>query len=122
MAKPDGMVTLADGSTIKLEPGEVLVAAPKPGVLPEVASTAGETQTLFGTIVYNSRSKLWRLRFANAAEDDPFGGVVTLRGIEPFAHGLRDGMQVSVRGELVHAQTQSLNPDFAVRDVAVGGK
>jgi hypothetical protein len=113
--------TVIDVKSLNLAPGEQLINVTE-AMLPPVAAVQGDQLTLVGALVHNPRTNLWRLRFIGASDDDAFGGVVTLRGHERFLGTMKDGQTVAVKGGLVHAQTKSLNPDFAVSDVKVVGQ
>jgi hypothetical protein len=114
-------IATSPAAPVELQPvslTESAVGTATAAELPAPTQAAGEQQIMLGVLHFNPRNKIWRLRYVAAGDDDDAqGGVVTLRGVEPFAHQLKSGMTVSVRGGLVHSQTKSLAPDFAVSEV-----
>lgn len=79
-------------------------------------------QTLVGTLQYDAKSNVWRLRYVSANADDRQVGEVTLRGIEPYVNSLKDQLTVSVRGEVTATATKSIAPDFNVSEVNIVGQ
>lgn len=75
-------------------------------------------RTLVGTLQFNPKNNVWRLRHLGLSTDDK-GGEVTLRGIEPYANSLKDHMTVSVRGELATGSSKSQVHDFNVVEVNI---
>jgi hypothetical protein len=77
-------------------------------------------RTLVGTLQYNSKTNVWRLRHLGIGPDDQQGGEVVLRGIEPYANSLKDKLTVSIRGELSATTTRFM--DFNVSEVNIVGQ
>jgi hypothetical protein len=75
---------------------------------------------LFGVLDYNARHGTWRLRFADAAEEDRYGGVVTLDGVGRQMDGFTSGQFVRVEGGLVDSETHGVSPAYRVKDMRPG--
>jgi hypothetical protein len=75
--------------------------------------------SLTGKLYFSPRTKTWLLRYIPIEEEDHFGGVMTLVGIDPADRSLRPGMTVSVRGRLSNQNTTELSPDFVLQEIKV---
>ena len=79
-----------------------------------VAGHSPDYRTLCGKV--RSFRGNFRLRYADASEDDRYGGSVSLEGvIEP----LRDGYQICVQGQLIPAADRFATPRFQVKSIEV---
>jgi hypothetical protein len=58
--------------------------------------------------------KSWRLRYADIAQEDPYGGVVVLDGGTELSR-LHDGQQVRVTGVFVPPETRTSSATFRVK-------
>ncbi len=81
-----------------------------------------ETRTIVGSLRYDARANIWRLRHVGLGNDDQKVSEVTLKGIEPYANSLRDGMTVSIRGELTTGGTLAQSGLFAISEVNIVGQ
>ena len=62
--------------------------------------------------------KSWRLRYADVAQEDPYGGVVVLDG-GPELGRLRDGQHVRVTGVLVPPETRTSSATYRVKTIEI---
>jgi hypothetical protein len=72
---------------------------------------------LFGVLDYNARRGVWRLRYADAGEEDRYGGCVTLDGVGRQMEGYVAGQFVRVEGTLVDASSHGISPAYRVKDM-----
>jgi hypothetical protein len=72
---------------------------------------------LFGTLDYNRRTGVWRLRYADAGDEDRYGGCVTLDGIGRQMQDFASGQTVRVEGALVDAESKDVSPSYRVKDM-----
>jgi hypothetical protein len=110
------------------------VPAANPAPMPVVAaSPAGPSpqyynspdySILFGVLDYNARRGTWRLRFADAGDEDRYGGSVTLDGIGRQMEGYVSGQFVRVEGGLVDPESHDASPAYRVKEMrpATAGK
>jgi hypothetical protein len=79
---------------------------------------------LFGVLDYNARRGTWRLRYADAGEEDRYGGSVTLDGIGRQMEGYTSGQFVRVEGGLVDSESRDASPAYRVKEMrpATAGK
>jgi len=63
--------------------------------------------------MYSAARNAWRLRYAPAEVEDPYGGSVTLLGIDASA-GLRQGQQARVEGRLKDPSSSEPSPPYQV--------
>jgi hypothetical protein len=75
---------------------------------------------LFGVLDYNARRGTWRLRYADAGDDDRFGGSVTLDGIGRQMDGYVSGQFVRVEGALADPDSRDGSPAYRVKDMRPG--
>jgi hypothetical protein len=72
---------------------------------------------LFGVLDYNARRGTWRLRFADAAEEDRYGGSVTLDGVGRQMRDYVSGQSVRVEGALVDPESRDVSPAYRVKEM-----
>jgi hypothetical protein len=79
---------------------------------------------LFGVLDYNARRGTWRLRYADAGDEDRYGGSVTLDGIGRQMDGFSGGDYVRVEGGFVNPESTEPSPAYRVKEMrpATGGK
>lgn len=79
---------------------------------------------LFGVLDYNPRRGTWRLRYADAGDEDRYGGSVTLDGVGRQMAGYASGQFVRVEGNLVDPESHDPSPAYRVKDMrpATAGK
>jgi hypothetical protein len=110
--------------------GPVATATPAPTHLHEtrVASAPSEQTApkyynspdysiLFGVLDFNARRGIWRLRYADAGDEDRYGGCVTLDGVGRQMDGYASGQFVRVEGALSDAESKAINPAYRVKDM-----
>jgi hypothetical protein len=71
---------------------------------------------LQGELLYSSVRGVWRLRYAAAEDEDPYGGSVTLVHVDASL-GLQAGDRVRVTGKLINPKTSEPSPYYNVRQV-----
>ena len=111
------------------------IAAPAPAAVPTPMPAATEPSSpaaqyynspdysiLFGVLDYNARHGTWRLRYADASEEDRYGGVVTLDGVGRQMEGYTSGAFVRVEGGLVDPESHDVSPAYRVKDMRPGEK
>jgi hypothetical protein len=108
------------------------VTAPTPAVATATPASAPTTSTpqegasppyynspdysiLFGVLDYNARRGAWRLRYADAGEEDRYGGCVTLDGVSRQMEGYASGQFVRVEGTLVDPTSRAISPAYRVK-------
>jgi hypothetical protein len=72
---------------------------------------------LFGVLDYNARRGTWRLRYADAGDEDRYGGSVTLEGIGRQMKEFADGQVVRIEGGLVDPESRDPSPAYRVKDM-----
>jgi hypothetical protein len=75
---------------------------------------------LQGELLFSSVRGVWRLRYAAADDEDPYGGSVTLRELPPNLV-LEAGQRVRVTGRLVNAGSAEPSPCYHVEHLNVLG-
>lgn len=106
-----------------IEPTAAPAAAPVAEKNPPNATQAAGTYNspdysiLFGMLDYNARRGIWKLRYADAGQEDRYGGCVTLEGVGRQMSEFKSGQMVRVEGCLVDPNSQVPSPAYRVRDV-----
>jgi hypothetical protein len=72
---------------------------------------------LVGELNFNTRSGMWRLRYAPVDEEDRYGGCVTLDSGSRMMQGFKNGQRVRVDGMLSDPDSREISPDYRVRDI-----
>jgi hypothetical protein len=72
---------------------------------------------LFGVLDFNAHRGTWRLRYADAGDEDRYGGCVTLDGVGRQMEGYASGQLVRVEGEMVNPESRDINPAYRVKDM-----
>lgn len=83
---------------------------------PQEFSRAPDYTWLQGELLFSSVRGVWRLRYAAAEEEDPYGGSVTLVDVDASL-GLQAGQHVRVRGKLINPRTSEPSPYYHVLEV-----
>jgi hypothetical protein len=91
-------------------------ATTDPATAPPYYNSA-DYSILFGVLDYNARRGTWRLRFADAAEEDRYGGSVTLDGVGRQMRDYVSGQSVRVEGALVDPESRDVSPAYRVREM-----
>jgi hypothetical protein len=89
-------------------------SAPQEGAAPQYYNSP-DYSILFGVLDYNARRGIWRLRFADAGDEDRYGGCVTLDGVSRQMDGYTSGQFVRVEGALVDSSSRAISPDYRVK-------
>jgi hypothetical protein len=95
-------------------------AMPEPSAASPQYYNSPDYSILFGVLDYNARHGTWRLRYADAGEEDRYGGVVTLDGIGRQMDGFSSGQFVRVEGGLVDPDSHAVSPAYRVKDMRPG--
>ena len=75
---------------------------------------AADYRWLQGELLFSSVRGVWRLRYAAADDDDPYGGSVTLLNVD--AHlALQAGQHIRVEGRLINPRSNEPSPFYHVR-------
>ena len=96
-----------------------MVAASPAGPSPQYYNSP-DYSILFGVLDYNARRGTWRLRFADAGDEDRYGGSVTLDGVGRQMEGYVSGQFVRVEGGLVDAESHDASPTYRVKEMRPG--
>jgi hypothetical protein len=91
-------------------------AAPGAAAAPQYFNSP-DYSILFGVLDYNARHGTWRLRYADAGEEDRYGGSVTLDGVGRQMQGYSSGQFVRVEGGLVDPESREISPAYRVREL-----
>jgi len=67
-------------------------------------------------LLFSSVRGVWRLRYAAADDEDPYGGSVTLVHIDANL-GLQAGQHVRVKGKLINPATSEPSPYYHVLEM-----
>jgi hypothetical protein len=79
--------------------------------------TSPDYSILFGVLDFNARRGTWRLRYADAGDEDRYGGSVTLDGIGRQMSEYSSGQMVRVEGALVDPESHDAAPAYRVKDM-----
>lgn len=80
------------------------------------AAHARDYSWLIGELHYVYVRDVWRLRYASADDEDPFGGSVTLTGVGPMT-AYRSGQRVRVEGHVHDPQSGEPSPVYCVHSI-----
>jgi hypothetical protein len=101
-------------------------AGPALGSLPEslplgvtTYSHSSDYTSLTGKLYYSPRTKTWLLRYIPVEEEDHFGGVMTLVGLDPNDRSLKAGITVTVQGRIADPNTTELSPAYLLQEIRV---
>jgi hypothetical protein len=105
-----------------------VVPTPAPTPTPVTTSSGAAPQyynspdytILFGVLDYNARRGTWRLRYADASEEDRYGGSVTLDDVGRQMDGYTAGQFIRVEGSLVDPESRDAAPKYRVKDMRPG--
>jgi hypothetical protein len=111
----------------EVAPTPALTATPAstPTPAPTAAGTAtappyynsSDYSILFGVLDYSARRGTWRLRYADAGDEDRYGGCVTLDGIGRQMQDYVNGQAVRVEGGLVDPESRDVSPAYRVKEM-----
>jgi hypothetical protein len=104
-------------------PSVTTPAAPSSSASPQYYNSP-DYSILFGVLDYNARRGTWRLRYADAGDEDRYGGSVTLDGIGRQMDGYASGDFVRVEGGLANPESTEASPAYRVKEMrpGIGGK
>jgi hypothetical protein len=85
----------------------------------QVYAHNSDYSALTGKLYYSPRTKTWLLRYIPVEEEDHFGGVVTLVGLDPNDRNLKAGITVAVRGRIADPNTTELSPAYLLQEIKV---
>jgi hypothetical protein len=91
-------------------------AATSPSAAPQYYNSP-DYSILFGVLDYNARRGTWRLRYADAGEEDRYGGRVTLDGVGRQMDGYSSGDYVRVEGGFVDPDATAASPAYRVKEM-----
>jgi hypothetical protein len=72
---------------------------------------------LFGVLDFNRRTGVWRLRYADAGDEDRYGGCVTLDGVGRQMQEFASGQTVRIEGALVDTESRDVSPAYRVKEM-----
>jgi hypothetical protein len=72
---------------------------------------------LCGVLDFNARRGTWKLRFADAGEEDRYGGSVTLDSVGRQMQDFTSGQTVRVEGALIDPDSRDVSPAYRVKDM-----
>jgi hypothetical protein len=79
---------------------------------------AADFSYVVGELQYLESRRQWRLRYTPHDVEDPFGGVVVLRGAEAAPDQLKPGRTVRIKGQLVRPDATKPAPEYQVYEVS----